>query len=426
MGATSARRAGTWGSVGSTDCCIVGGGPAGVMLGYLLARAGVQVTVLEKHADFLRDFRGDTVHPSTMRALDELGLLEAFLKRPHQRLHKIEGWFMEEQIRLGDFSGLPERYAFIAMVPQWEFLDFLTSEARKLPAFKLHMQAQVTGLVFDGKQRVVGVRGRQPEGEFEIAAQCTIGCDGRHSTVRAAAGLAVEDVGAPIDVLWFRVSRDPATHDSSLARIVPGRFMVTIDRGDYWQCAFVVPKGGAEALQRQDVAVFRTQAAEAAPFLRAQLAEVRSWDDVKLLTVKIDRLLQWSRPGLLCIGDAAHAMSPVGGVGINLAVQDAIATANLLAAKLRAGPLTDDDLDAVRRRRLWPTKATQAMQVGIQNNLLVPTLAGQGGLSVPLPVRLVTRVPALQRLLARLLGMGVRPEHVASPDLGSSLPQGRT
>ena len=399
----------------TTQCCIAGGGPAGLMLGYLLARAGVQTTVLEKHADFLRDFRGDTVHPSTMRALDELGLLDAFLQRPHQRLHKIEGWFGDEQVRLADFSGLPERYAFIAMMPQWEFLDFLAGEASKLPAFSLHKKAQVTGLVFDGEQRVVGVRGRCPEGDFEIAAECTIGCDGRSSTVRAAAGLAVDDVGAPIDVLWFRVSRDPATHDSSLARIGPGRFMVTIDRGDYWQCAFVVPKGGAEVLQRQEIGVFREQAAEAAPFLRERLGEIGSWDDVKLLTVKIDRLLKWSRPGLLCIGDAAHAMSPVGGVGINLAIQDAIAAANLLAGKLRAGPVTDDDLDAVRKRRLWPTKVTQAMQRGIQNNVLVPAIANREGVEVPLPMKVVTRVPVLQRGLARVLGMGVRPERVEAP-----------
>lgn len=396
----------------TTTCCIAGGGPAGMMLGYLLARAGVPTTVLEKHADFLRDFRGDTVHPSTLRALDEIGLLDAFLQRPHNRLHRIEGWFGDEQIRLGDFSGLPARYAFIAMMPQWEFLDFLTTEARKLSTFRLHMQAQVTGLLFDDQQRVVGVHGRRPEGDFEIRAPLTIGCDGRHSTVRAAAGLPVEDVGAPIDVLWFRVARDAATHDSSLARVGPGRFMVTIDRGDYWQCAFVVPKGGAEALQRQDIAVFRQQAGEAAPFLRAQLHEVRTWDDVKLLTVKIDRLLQWSRPGLLCIGDAAHAMSPVGGVGINLAIQDAIATANLLATPLRAGRVAEQDLQAVQKRRLWPTKATQAMQIAIQNNLLVPTLANAGELTVPLPLRVVTRLPALQRMLARLLGMGVRPERV--------------
>lgn len=399
----------------TTTCCIAGGGPAGMMLGYLLARAGVHTTVLEKHADFLRDFRGDTVHPSTLRALDDIGLLDTFLQRPHNRLHRIEGSFGDQQIRLGDFSGLPARYAFIAMMPQWEFLDFLATEACKLPAFRLHMQAQVAGLLFDDDHRVVGVHGCQHDGDFEIRAHLTIGCDGRHSTVRAAAGLAVEDVGAPIDVLWFRVSRDPATHDASLARVVPGRFMVTIDRGDYWQCAFVVPKGGAQALQRQDIGIFRQQAGEAAPFLRPRLAEVRSWDDVKLLTVKIDRLLQWSRPGLLCIGDAAHAMSPVGGVGINLAIQDAIATANLLAAPLRAGRVTAQDLQAVQKRRLWPTRGTQALQIGIQNNLLVPTLTAHAGeLSVPLPLRVVSRVPALQRLLARLLGMGLRPEHVAS------------
>ena len=399
----------------TTQCCIAGGGPAGMMLGYLLARAGVRTTVLEKHADFLRDFRGDTVHPSTLRALDELGLLDAFLQRPHQRLHRIDGWFGKEPVHLADFSGLPARHGFIAMMPQWEFLDFLATEARKLPAFSLHMQAQVDGLVFDGAQRVAGVRGHGPAGDFEIAAPLTIGCDGRHSTVRAAAGLAVEDLGAPIDVLWFRAARDPATHDASLARVAPGRFMVTIDRGDYWQCAFVVPKGGADALRRQDIGVFRQQAAEAAPFLRGPLEELASWNEVKLLTVKIDRLLQWSRPGLLCIGDAAHAMSPVGGVGINLAIQDAVAAANRLAAALRSGPPADGDLQAVQTRRLWPTKATQAMQLAIQDNVLVPVIESAGNLSVPLPMRVVNRMPALQRLLARLLGMGVRPEHVESP-----------
>jgi 2-polyprenyl-6-methoxyphenol hydroxylase-like FAD-dependent oxidoreductase len=397
-----------------TRCCIVGGGPAGMMLGYLLARAGVATTVLEKHADFLRDFRGDTVHPSTLRILDELGLLDTFLQRPHQRLSVLDGWFGEERIRLADFSGLPERYAFIAMMPQWEFLDFLSGEARKLPAFRLRMQARVDELIDDGG-RVAGVRGHGSEGSFELAADCTIGCDGRHSTVRAAAGLAIEDVGAPIDVLWFRVARDPSIRDSSLARVGPGRFMVTIDRGSYWQCAFVVPKGGADALQRQDIGVLRAQAQQAAPFLAPQLGDLHSWDDVKLLTVTIDRLLRWSRDGLLCIGDAAHAMSPVGGVGINLAIQDAVAAANLLAARLRAGRVDERELDAVRRRRLWPTRATQALQVAIQNNVLVPAMAsGDQLMPVPLPLRFVTAVPAMQRLLARLLGMGVRPEHVES------------
>ena len=400
-----------------TQCCIVGGGPAGMMLGYLLARAGVKTVVLEKHGDFLRDFRGDTVHPSTLRIMDELGLLDDFLQRPHQRLRTISGVFGNERIQLGDFGGLPERYAFVAMMPQWEFLDFLSGRARLLPSFTVTMQADVTGLVVEADGRVAGVRGTSPQGEFEVHADCTIGCDGRHSTVRAAAGLAVEDVGAPIDVLWFRVGRDASLDDSALARVAPGHFVVTIDRGNYWQCAFVIPKGGAEALQRQDIEVFRGQVVATAPLLAPHILDVRSWDDVKLLTVSVDRLAHWSKPGLLCIGDAAHAMSPIGGVGINLAVQDAVAAANVLAAKLRAGSVTEADLDAVRRRRLWPTKATQTMQVAIQNNVLVPVMSSgsEAELHVPLPMRVLTAVPALQRLFARLLGMGVRPEHVRSP-----------
>ncbi len=396
--------------------CIVGGGPAGMVLGYLLARAGVQSVVLEKHADFLRDFRGDTVHPSTLRIIDELGLLDAFLERPHQRLQTLTGWFGSEPVRLADFRGLPARYDFIAMMPQWEFLDFLASEARRLPAFTLQMRANVAGLVVDADGRVAGVRGDGPDGAFEIRAECTIGCDGRQSTVRAAAGLPVEDVGAPIDVLWFRVKREARSEDTSLARIAPGRVVVTIDRGDYWQCAFVIHKGGAEALQREPIEVFRRQVLEAAPLLAPHMDDVRSWDDVKLLTVRVDRLTRWSKPGLLCIGDAAHAMSPVGGVGINLAIQDAVAAANLLAVKLRRGGVTENDLDAVRRRRLWPTRVTQAIQVAIQSNVLVPVMSGANAdLRVPLPMRVLTAVPALQRLFARLLGMGVRPEHVASP-----------
>ncbi|MEO8309941.1 MAG: FAD-dependent oxidoreductase [Caldimonas sp.] len=399
-----------------TQCCIVGGGPAGMMLGYLLARAGVRTVVLEKHADFLRDFRGDTVHPSTLRIMDELGLLDEFLQRPHQKLEVIGGWFGDQHVQLGDFRGLPKRYAFIAMMPQWEFLDFLADEARKLPAFTLRTRANVTGLIDEGGH-VAGVRGSSPEGDFEIRADCTVGCDGRHSTVRDAARLPVEDVGAPIDVLWFRVRRDPAEVDSSLARIAPGHFVVTIDRGAYWQCAFVIAKGGADALRRRPIEEFRAQVVHAGPVLAAHIGEdVRSWDDVKLLTVAVDRLTQWSKPGLLCIGDAAHAMSPIGGVGINLAIQDAVAAANLLAVKLRVGTVSPDDLDAVRERRLWPAKATQAAQVGMQNNVLVPVLGGgDAALEMPLPMRIVTRVPALQRLMARLLGMGVRPEHVHSP-----------
>jgi 2-polyprenyl-6-methoxyphenol hydroxylase-like FAD-dependent oxidoreductase len=400
----------------STQCCIAGGGPAGMMLGYLLARAGVRTVVLEKHGDFLRDFRGDTVHPSTLRVMDELGFLDAFLERPHRRLDRIGGWFGKQHVQLGDFRGLPARYAFIAMMPQWEFLDFIADRARPLPTFTLRTRAEVTGLVEEGG-RVVGVRGTASDGAFEIRADCTVGCDGRHSTVRAAAGLAVEDLGAPIDVLWFRVRRDPAEVDSSLARIARGHFVVTIDRGDYWQCAFVIAKGGAEALRRRPIDEFRGQVTAAAPVLAAHIAaDVRSWDDVKLLTVAVDRLTQWSKPGLVCIGDAAHAMSPIGGVGINLAIQDAVATANLLALKLRAGTVSADDLDAVRERRLWPTKATQAAQLAIQDNVLVPVVSG-AELKVPLPMRVLTAVPLLQRLMARLLGMGVRPEHIHSPEV---------
>jgi len=400
------------------QCCIAGGGPAGMMLGFLLARAGVRTVVLEKHGDFLRDFRGDTVHPSTLRIIDELGLLDAFLERPHRKLEVVGGWFGDEHVQLGDFRGLPARYAFIAMVPQWEFLDFIADHAKALPTFTLRMRAEATGLLEEGG-RVVGVRGRGDCGEFAVRADCTVACDGRHSTLRAAAGLAVDDLGAPIDVLWFRVARDAAETDTSLARIVPGHFVVTIDRGDYWQCAFVIAKGGADALRARPVAEFRAQVAAAAPILAAHVdADVRSWDDVKLLTVVVDRLKQWSKPGLLCIGDAAHAMSPVGGVGINLAVQDAVATANLLAAKLRSGTVGDGDLDAVRRRRLWPTKATQAAQLAIQNNVLVPVMSrADPTLEVPLPMRIVTAVPALQRVFARLLGMGVRPEHVRTPEV---------
>ncbi len=402
------------GSLFRTRCCIAGGGPAGMMLGYLLARSGIETTVLEKHADFLRDFRGDTVHPSTLRVLDDLGLLDAFLRRPHRRLRRLEGWFGAERVQLADFGGLPARYAFIAMMPQWEFLDFLATEAQRLPAFTLLREARVDALRFDDGQRVVGVSGHRQgaDAPFALEAELTIGCDGRHSTVREAAGLPREDIGAPIDVLWFRVARDPADTDSSFARVAPGRFLVTIDRGDYWQCAFVVPKGGAERLQQQDIEVFRRQVREAAAFLGPQLQALRGWGDVKLLSVRIDRLRRWSCPGLLCIGDAAHAMSPVGGVGINLAIQDAVATANLLVPKLRTGGVDAHDLDAVRRRRQWPTRATQAMQQLIQNEVLLPTLDATGPVAPPLPMRLVSRLPPLQRLFARLLGMGVRPERI--------------
>jgi 2-polyprenyl-6-methoxyphenol hydroxylase-like FAD-dependent oxidoreductase len=396
-------------------CCIVGGGPAGMVLGLLLARAGVRTVVHEKHADFLRDFRGDTVHPSTLRVVDELGLLDAFLQLPHRKLRRLSGLFGDERVALADFSGLPERYAFVALMPQWDFLDFLAERGRTLPAFELRMRSEVDGLLEQGG-RIVGVRGRAPGGPFETRGTLVVGCDGRHSTVRAAAGLPLEDVGAPIDVLWFRVPRDPAVLDDTLVRVTPGRIAVTLDRGDYWQCAFVIPKDGAQALHAQGIEHFRREVAAAVPMLAKHVDAIGSWDDVKLLSVSVDRLLRWSRPGLLCIGDAAHAMSPIGGVGINLAIQDAVATANLLGAKLRAGTLDDRDLETVRRRRMFPTRVTQHLQVTMQEQVLAPVLSGaNASVHPPLPMRLLSRLPTLRRLAARVIGMGVRPEHVRLP-----------
>jgi len=389
-----------------------------MMLGFLLARAGIDVIVLEKHKDFFRDFRGDTIHPSTLELMHELGLLDEFLKIPHQEVSRLTFQVGAERIPMVDFRHLPTRCKFVALMPQWDFLDFIAKQGRRYSCFDLRMEAEATGLLMED-DRNTGLRAKTPAGDLEIRAALVVGCDGRHSTIRERAGFTVDDVGAPIDVLWFRVGRDPGNEDAALARVAPGHFVVTIDRGDYWQCAFVIPKGGAEALQRQPIEVFRAQVVATAPLLESHIGDVRSWSDVKLLTVAVDRLLDWSKPGLLCIGDAAHAMSPVGGVGINLAIQDAVAAANLLAAPLRdGGPISEDELDQVRRRRLWPTKATQRMQVAIQNNVLVKVMASRAGepLEVPLPMRVLTALPPLQRLFARLLGMGVRPEHVRSPE----------
>ncbi len=396
------------------DCCIVGGGPAGMMLGYLLARAGVHTVVLEKHADFLRDFRGDTVHPSTLRVMDELGLLDDFLKLPHEKLDHIEAEVGDARITIADFRRLKMRTPYVAFMPQWDFLNFLVERGRRFLHLDLLMQAEVTDLLRDG-HRIAGVHATTPKGSIEVRAKLTVGADGRHSTVRRLAGLAPRNVGAPIDVLWFRVSRDAAAFDQTFGRIQQGRMMVTLDRGDYWQCAYVIPKGGADRVKARGLAAFRAEVTEAAPALRAHIDEVKSWDDVKLLTVMIDRLRRWSSPGLLCIGDAAHAMSPVGGVGINLAVQDAVAAANLLAAKLRRGEPDPHDLDAVRRRRLLPTKIIQALQITIQNRLLAPTITGRDMRRTFAVMRVYNRLPWLHGIPARLLGLGPRPEHVRTP-----------
>jgi len=366
--------------------------------------------VLEKHADFLRDFRGDTVHPSTLAVLDELGLLSRFLERPHQELKAIKVEIGNEAFQVADFGRVHTRCRFIAFMPQWDFLNFLADEARKLPNFRLLMSTGGEGLKHqDG--RVTGVLAKGPAGDIEINARLVVAADGRHSTIREQAGLAVREIGAPIDVLWFRVGRSDSTVEQTLGRIDAGRFMITIDRGDYWQCAYVIPKGTDAALKAGPIAAFKDKVVAAAPYLGPRIDDIGSWDDVKLLSVAVNRLEHWSQPGLLCIGDAAHAMSPVGGVGINMAVQDAVATANLLAGRLKSGRLDDADLAAVERRRRFPTRVTQAFQVFVQNRVLVPALAGKP-FAVPAIVKLLDRVPLLQGLPARFIGIGVRPEHV--------------
>ncbi|MCJ9701929.1 MULTISPECIES: FAD-dependent oxidoreductase [unclassified Bradyrhizobium] len=395
-------------------CCIVGGGPAGMMLGYLLGRAGIEVVVLEKHADFFRDFRGDTVHPSTLQVMDELGLIDEFLKLPHQRLQKMDGLFGGTPVRIADLSRLNTKYPFIAFMPQWDFLNFLREAGRRFASLEVMMSTEAVDLIRCG-ETIAGVRAKTPDGILAIEADLTIACDGRHSTVRERAGLAVEEIGAPMDVLWFRAGRKSDETENVFARVEPGKMMITFNRGDYWQCAYVIAKGQHEAVKARGLQALLDDVVRMAPILRSGIADVKSFDDVKLLTVAINRLKRWTRPGLLCIGDAAHAMSPIGGVGVNLAVQDAVATANLLADKMQHGCPSENDLDAIRRRREFPVKMTQRMQEIVQNNIISGALqSGDRPLKVPLIVRLITALPWLQGIPARLLALGVRPEHVHS------------
>jgi 2-polyprenyl-6-methoxyphenol hydroxylase-like FAD-dependent oxidoreductase len=399
------------------SCCIAGGGPAGMMLGLLLARAGVDVAVLEKHADFLRDFRGDTIHPSTLEVMHELGVLDELLERPYQQLPQLRALIGGAEVVVADFSRLPTQCPFIALMPQWDFLTFLAQQARRYPTFHLRMQAEVTELIEEAG-RIVGVRATTPGAPLEVRAGLVVGADGRTSVVRDRSGLTVEDIGAPMDGLWMRLSKKSGDPDVPL-RFDRGKILVMLDRGAYWQCAFVIAKGSEEAARRKGIESLRAAIVEIAPFLGDRVGELTDWSAIKLLTVKVDRLRQWYHPGLLCIGDAAHAMSPIGGVGINLAIQDAVAAANILARPLRKGVITADHLARVQRRRGLPTRLTQRFQVILQKQLIARVLATPERVVLPWPHRLMLRSKFLSRVRGRIVGLGFRPEQVRTPDVHS-------
>ena len=392
------------------------------MLGFLLARAGVDVIVLEKHADFFRDFRGDTIHPSTLEVIYELGLLDDFLKRPHQEIKEVGGQIGDEFIPLADLTHLPTHCKFLGFMPQWDFLNFFSEKGKEYPHFHLMMEVEVTDLIIAGNT-VTGVKANTTSGEIEIHATLTVGCDGRQSTVRERAGLQVQSVGAPIDVLWFRVPRQSTDPGQVLGRFIPGKILVMINRDEYWQCAFVIRKGMFEEIKQRGIEVFRDDITAVAPFLKDRAQEITDWEQIKLLTVLVDHLRKWYRPGLLCIGDAAHAMSPVGGVGINLAIQDAVATANILAHPLSEDYVSMSHLQKVQWRREFPTKVTQWGQVQIQEQVLSAVLGSEQQVRPPWFLRLFKRFPVLRRIPARLIGVGVRPEHVRTKTTLQSPPK---
>ena len=394
-----------------------------MVLGFLLARAGIEVAVLEKHKDFLRDFRGDTIHPSTFELMYELGILDEFLRQPHQELAQISAQIDDFLVTVADFSHLPTHCKFVGLMPQWDFLNFMAAQGKRYPGFHLLMECKVVDLIQE-RGRVAGVHCRSPhgaeQGDLEVRADLTIGADGRRSLVREKAKLESIDLGAPIDVLWMRLGRETGDGPATLGRVRAGRILVTLDRGDYWQCAYVIAKGGFEEIKKRGLPSFRADIVEIAPFLAGRVDELKDWSQISLLSVAVDRLRQWSRPGLLCIGDAAHAMSPVGGVGINLAIQDAVAAANILARPLLSGSVTEAHLQEVQKRRTFPTRMTQAFQVLAHKRVIRPTLAKQTTLErLPMPLKLLQWFPALRRIPARLIGIGFRAEHVRTPDTNS-------
>ena len=398
----------------SVRCCIAGAGPAGVMLGLLLARAGVEVLVLEKHADFLRDFRGDTIHPSTLEVMHELGLLEELLLLPHQKVSQINAQFGDLALTVADFNHLQTQCRFVVLMPQWDFLNFLTLEAARYPTFHLRMKSEVTGLI-EEKECVVGLNAISSGRPLSVRAGLVVGADGRYSVVRTQANLKVQDFGAPMDVLWFKLTRQPSDPKDPVGRFDTGQVLIMLNRSEYWQCGFVIPKGAFGEIQERGLSMFRNDIVKLAPFVSDSIGKLQNWEEIKLLTVQVDRLHQWFRPGLLCLGDAAHAMSPVGGVGINLAIQDAVAAANFLAEPLRSNRLTTEDLNRVQRRREWPTRLTQQVQLSIQNRFISRVLRENSPLSPPFLLKVLARFPVLGRLPARLIGIGFRPEHVCTP-----------